>query len=176
MEIDVKSRSEQWVKASYSTSKFEEDFFIVVVQQLARLDIELIKADLRLSPYKHIPSEPSLEYDKKFTLSYLWVLGAYEVIRAMCQRIEENKCSFSKETREKFQKVKREYNRLRVPLAKMEPSNSHSKTDSPIAWPCEHRDFGTSWQLNAETYISRFELSELLLGLLEEFRSQQLDN
>ena len=49
-------------------------------------------------------------------LSWLWILGAYEVVRTMCQA----KACFSERAHRSMKKLKYELSRVRMPAAKME--------------------------------------------------------
>ena len=100
------------------------------------------------------------------TLSYLWVLGAYEVVRTMHERaVAANDAMAGK-----IGNVKHRFERVRIPLAKMEPARRHKDTDSPIAYPAIHRDLGIAWQLTADEFVTRRELSDAMLELLTELR------
>ena len=85
------------------------------------------------------------------TLSYLWVLGAYEIVRSLCQRAKEDP-SFFPTYRKELQNLKVEFVRIRIPLAKFEPAKKFSATDSCFAYPGFHVELGASWYL--KTYGS----------------------
>lgn len=68
--------------------------------------------------------------------------------------------------------LKHEIERLRIPLAKFEPARRFA-TDSPIAYPAlMGRDLGVAWHLGPDTFVSRRELSDALLSLVEDIRSR----
>lgn len=170
------SRHKRWIKASMATAKFDP-FMIPTIQGLGRLDLTLIEQDSRfLAAFEKNQNDisASLELSDRITVSYLWVLGAYEALRTMGQRIRENDDLVSKEMSISFRDVKNTFNRLRIPLAKMEAAQSHRNTDSYIAHPAINRDIGISWQVNKNTFISRRELSDQLLALLENQRAEQI--
>ena len=170
------SRHERWIKASISTAKFDP-FMVPTIQGLGRLDISLIEQDsafLNNFDKNKDDINASLELSDRITVSYLWVLGAYEAIRTMGQRIRENENLVSEEMATSFRNVKNTFNRLRVPLAKMEATRAHRNTDSHIAYPGLNLDIGISWKINESTFISRRELSDQLLTLLEGQRVMQI--
>jgi hypothetical protein len=142
---------------------------VTVVQGLGRLDITLIDADqVFISDFeRNINSLPeSTKLTEQFTLSYLWVLGAYELVRSICQRIKEKNGTIPDELKG-FAELKKEFNRLRVPLAKMEPASSHKNTDSHIAYPALNTKKGIAWQIAHDVFITRQDLADRLLATLE---------
>jgi len=170
------SRLEQWVKASISTAKFDA-FMMPNIQGLGRLDINLILEDRKLIDSfdkSRNDLEANMALTDHVTTSYLWVLGAYEAVRTMAQRIHENKDLVSEGVRQEFVRVKKAFNRVRVPLAKMEPAGAHKKTDSHIAYPGFDFEAGVAWRVSEDTIITRRYLSDQLLGLLEQQRSEQI--
>lgn len=170
------SRHERWVKASISTAKFEL-FMTPQIQSLGRLDIKLIDEDaefLKDFEKNRNDLEANGLLNDRMTISYLWVLGAYEAIRTMCQRIRENQELVSPDIAELFNNLRRKFNRLRVPLAKMEAASAHKTTDSHIAYPGINLTLGIAWKVAEDTFISRRELSDDLLSVLEGGRTDQI--
>ena len=157
-------RLHKWVKASFKAVLLVPkennevfNFMAPAIQKLGRLDIKLLTAEsdylLRLNQSL---SEMIGELDELETLSYLWVLGAYEIIRTLSGFTKGNNIN----------KVKQSFTRLRIPLAKMEPSRKHKSTDYPIAYPTIHPNYGIAWQVSTDTIISRKDLSDLFLDFL----------
>ena len=166
-------RYNRWSKASHATAPFEH-FMSIIVQGLGRLDCQLIQEDSRychLSGAEQQTVTESIKLTDRFTLSYLWVLGAYELVRTMDQRARDNASLIAAPLPQRLKDLKRSFERLRIPLAKMEPAKAHKGTDSPIAFPALHRELGISWQLTLAPFVSRRELSDALLGFLEDVRS-----
>lgn len=165
-------RFAKWVKASHGLSKFEP-FMIPVAQGLGNLDAKLIVEDdryLKLPQASRDTIEESMKLTERFTLSYLWVLGTYELVRTLTQRCRENGNLLGENLVQEIIKLKQDIERLRIPLAKMEPSRRHRKTDAPIAYPTIHNEFGISWRVSQNTYITRREISDNFLSLLEQIR------
>jgi hypothetical protein len=163
----------RWVNASHALAKLEP-FMVVVAQGLGRLDISLMAEDRDFvaNLEKNRESlEENIKLNVRFTTSYLWVLGAYELVRTICQRQEEQKCDVSGRIAKDFRDMKRTFNRLRIPLAKMEPASVHKATDSHIAYPALHREKGISWQVSASMFINRDDLAAELLVKLEGMRA-----
>lgn len=170
------SRLERWMKASISTAKFDA-FMMPNIQGLGRLDVNLILEDRRLIHGFHKNRndlKATVTLTDHVTTSYLWVLGAYESVRTMAQRTDENKALVSEGMRQEFVLVKKAFNRVRVPLAKMEPARAHKTTDSHIAYPGFDFKAGVAWRVSEDTIITRRYLSDQLLSLLEQQRSEQI--
>jgi hypothetical protein len=168
------SRLERWIHASFATAKFEE-FMVPLVQGLGHLDVSLGEDDLLFladfEKKRHSVTE-SMKLTERFTLSHLWVLGAYELVRSICQRITENPAAVPEEVARTFEELKKEFNRLRVPLAKMEPASAHKDTDSKIAFPALSPTRGIAWQVAEGVFINRQDLADSLLTTLEQARSK----
>lgn len=172
--LNADERNERWLKVSIGLMRFEEHM-MPLVQQLGRMDVRLIQAD---ETWPDRFSQKPLSYDdgtalhEHITLSYLWVLGAYEFIRTLCDRVKlDANEKTPEEVREVLMQAKRVFARVRMPLAKMEPASRHLNEDGPIAYPGLKRGVGVAWQLNPSTIVTRRELSDALLQALELRRS-----
>ena len=165
------NREEQWIRASHGLNRVEA-FMIPVLQGLGRLDCHLIAQDerfARLSESERSTIQESILLTDQFTLSYLWVLGAYEFVRTLNQRCHSDRNLFGDSITKRIRELKHQIERLRIPLAKMEPARRHPN-DNPIAYPAISRDHGIAWQLTPDDFISRKELSEVLLLLVSDIR------
>jgi hypothetical protein len=60
--------------------------------------------------------------------------------------------------------LKHRLERIRVPLAKMEPARRYP-TDERIAYPTINLERGIAWQIAEDTVVTRRELSDALLEL-----------
>lgn len=167
------SRIERWVRASFATVRFEQ-VMCMTIQSLGRLDASLIEGDdLFLADFESNRTSLNeiLKFNDRFTMSYLWVLGGYEVVRTICQRIKDNRDDIPHEIAVKFESLKKEFNRLRVPLAKMEAASAHKSTDSHFAYPAINAR-GIAWQVSQDVFITRLDLSDQLLEALEFARGK----
>jgi len=161
-------RNTRWINASAVTVRFEK-FMRIVVQGLGNVDCQLIRDHSRYCDISRAEQVSVREVNKlndNYTLSYLWVLGAYEIVRTMSQRLRNDPRLLVSAPTGQLQSLKRSFERLRIPLAKMEPPKKHP-SDAPIAYPAFHAEFGISWQLGQNIFISRRELSDALLKFLE---------
>ena len=171
-------RFHRWVYSAYALFHVVP-YMVSIVQGLGKLDAKLVREDsdyLILTPKerKH-PDVTSTVYER-VTISYLWVLGAYEIIRALDQRFRKNPSLAKEAFRKRVNELKKKYARLRMPLAKLEPSNKYRNVDGPIAFPAMHKDLGVSWQIADNTYINRQELSDEFLQFLEDYTKDLKDS
>ena len=169
VEVD---RNTRWIDGSIAASAVET-FMMPIVQGLGQLDVALISEDARFSGLQEREASSLHEsclLTNRFTLSYLWVLGAYELVRALDQRCRAKPDTMPAPFRDRLAALKRTVERLRIPLAKMEPARRHP-TDSPIAYPALSRDFGVAWQIASDAYITRRELSDGLLNFLTDLKA-----
>jgi len=156
---------ERWIKASVAAGKFEV-FMMSTVQSLGRLDLVLSEQSNTLVgrfPAERESMEFSREMNDHMTLAYLWVLGAYEILRSIAQRLRMQP--------KRFKEAKAYFERIRIPLAKYEPAKKYASTDSAVAYPIFHFQHGVGWQVNQSTVFTRSELSREFLEGLESLIS-----
>ncbi len=135
----VIERLERWVRASHGLAPIESHMTIVL-QGLGRVDCRLIPEDkqfLQLSQEERETIEQSISMSDRFTYSYLWVLGAYELVRTLDQRCHADPALLGNNLTTRVRELKHSMERLRMPLAKMETANRYPSDDS-IAWPSIH--------------------------------------
>ena len=81
-------RFQRWVDASSAAGAIEP-FMIPLVQGLGRFDCHLINEDARFAALNQEQSSSSHESTRladRLTLSYFWVLAAFELVRTLDQR------------------------------------------------------------------------------------------
>jgi hypothetical protein len=168
MRID-QPRFAEWVRLSHRLGPFEP-FMITAVQGLGRLDAQLIAEDrefIRARTANEVEIEPSFALTDRFTHSYLWVLGSYEIVRSVAQRCSESPPAFvTTEIANAMRVTKAQFERVRVPLAKFEAAKKFASSDSTVAFPAIHPEHGISWRISQDTYISRESLSHAFLETL----------
>ena len=93
-------------------------------------------------------------------LMWFWTLGAYEVVRTMCQATD----CFRSELTQRLSALKKELVQVRIPAAKMEvPGKSRpvSSNRSPWKWDMPNRDLligdPTKEMISVRHLIQRFE-------------------
>jgi hypothetical protein len=172
--FNADERNERWLKVSIGLGRFEQTMWPLVLQ-LGKLDTKLIQADETWSDRFFEPKlseEDRSALHEHITLAYLWVLGAYEFIRTLCDRVKaDDEEKTPPEVHDILLVVKNRFNRVRMPLAKMEAASKYSNEDGPIAYPAMKRGAGVSWVLNPSMIVTRRELSDALLEALERRRS-----
>jgi hypothetical protein len=89
------------------------------VQVLMSVRDEIVKQlDFAFQNPKRLSAENMLRAE---SFSWFWILGAYEVVRTMCQA----KQCFSSRTQVKLFKIRKRLSKVRMPAAKMEPEGRH---------------------------------------------------
>lgn len=165
---DMPDRIKRWVTAARIFTPVELPLSFLG-SSLGKLDVELISKDITLAKQacKIEGGGMIIAFGEELTLSYLWVLGAYEFVRVLSQRAREEE-PFFKTQFPQVDRVKRNFERLRIPLAKLEPAKRHKKTDFRIPFPIfDHKRQSTAWAVGPGVCISRRELADELLDLLE---------
>jgi hypothetical protein len=170
------SRYQRWIDAS-STLGAIEPFMVPVVEGLGRFDCHLIREDTR---FRALNQEQSLSDEStfltdRFTLSYFWVLAAYELVRRLDQRWRTGATSMPAEFGSRVAALKRRMERLRIPLTKMGTVHRFP-TDGIMAYPTVSHDFGVAWHVAQDTYITRQELSNQLLDFLGDLKKRHTPN
>ena len=61
--------------------------------------------------------------------AHLWVLGAYELVRMISQRVREDQSLTTDAAIEIIHNTKKEFERVRIPLAKLEAGKRNKKSD-----------------------------------------------
>ena len=167
-------RHRRWMKASNALGAIEL-FTVPIVRGLGKLDAKLIAEEKRFSELPSELQETSHEQEalnECYVLSFLWVLGAYEMIRTLDQRCQDYPWLVDEPlVASRIKSIKRSFERLRVPLAKMEQARRYKDTDYPIAYPTSCTELGTSWHVSDTLVISRRELSDKFLDLIEDMAS-----
>jgi len=166
----------RWITGGNRAAHFELHMMITV-QGLGSLDRELTAFDrflvTNVEEIYAYPDDQAIGHavllTRHLTLSYLWVLGAYEVIRSIDQRFFSGNPN-GPDTYE-IKATKRQFSRLRVPLAKYE-AERRSPGDSSIAYPALSAAHGAAWMLSESVLISREELAEAFLTMLEGMPAQ----
>jgi hypothetical protein len=171
--VELEDLNDRWRNASWSLAGIFPPLMLVV-QQLGRLDIQLRQIDNFIEPYALKQQDPpNFDLTMHLTQSYLWVLGVYEIARAVSQYSASNPDLFSESDKPRITALKQDIARLRVPLAKFEPASKHRKTDYAFPMPGTSKDQGTVWAVSGNTVISRSQLANSFLDVYENIRHSQ---
>ena len=137
-------RFQRWVDAS-SVAGAVEPSMIPLVQGLGRFDCHLINEDSRFAALSQEQSSSLNESSRladRLTLSYFWVLAAYELVRTLDQRWRTGATTLPDESGSRVTALKRRMERLRIPLAKMETARRFP-SDSSHRVPDNYSRFWT---------------------------------
>jgi hypothetical protein len=144
---------------------------MLIVQSLGRMDEMLRRTDERIAPYAARREDPpNIDLTLHFTHSYLWVLGTYEITRTVDQRARQKANLFLDTDAAQIKKLKWKFERLRIPLAKLEPSHRHKGTDFSFPLPAFDATHGTAWVVSADIFVARHELADSFLEVFESIR------
>jgi len=160
-------RYARWVSVSHAIDAIEPGL-PVLIQGLGKIDARLVHGD---AAFRSLPQEQrgtwqeSIKLTDRFALSHLWVLGVYEIVRTLSDRVRKNAHILPLRLRQRITRTKRLFARLRIPLAKLEPADAFP-TDYPLARPSMHRVLGIAWKVADRSFIPRRRLSDRLLSLM----------
>jgi hypothetical protein len=138
-----------------------------VVKGLARFDAKLAEEDRWVASLPDHSERTADDYDRledHFTMSQLWVMGAYELIRTFRQQLQKSKHPQLAMYRELVDK----FARVRVPLAKLEAARGFQGGHS-IARPGFVVGKGVGWTVRDDEFIRREELADELIRCLTEY-------
>lgn len=97
--------------------------------------------------------------------AHLWVLGVYEYVRMLDERLRSDKSLASDSSIEAVSRTKRLFSRLRIPLAKLEPEQRHKDDDYQVPLPGVGLH-GLGWQLNDGLVVYQEQLSDAFMEML----------
>ncbi len=106
--------------------------------------------------------------------SYLWVLGVYEFFRMYDQKLREKPELADEKATEYINKAKKELSRIRVPLAKLEPSNKFKNIDYAIP-RLGGDEIQLGWSINDNEVIWYRDLSNLAIDALNQMRISRIN-
>lgn len=155
------NRWSEWINSSFCLAQIEP-FMIIDAQGLGMLDAELVEEYANLNA-KYQSEQDLLKRNRHFVVSRLWVIGAYELVRSIDERIEKINDRIGDETRKKLAETLTNFTKLRIPLAKFQTSG---KKERQIARPIWFPSMGVGWKLENDLIFSRKNLGDSLLELL----------
>lgn len=165
-------RYTRWVRASHALARIEQSL-PSTVQWLGRLDVQHIQEDQRyldLSEQLKATDVEIRRFSDHYTMSYLWVLESYKVLRAIYKQgrstaelLPSAVCQLIRDTEQLFERV-------RIPLAKLKTAGKNKTADSHIFSPALNRELGIGWQVSPDAFITRRELSDAFLNVVERIQ------
>ena len=173
----LKSRIQAWADSSHGLAKADQ-WLVPVLQGLGRLDRDLfnetptITANLkaqRTAPHT-VSDHQNDQFDRYIYQSFLWVLAAYELVRTLDEICRADHTIYGHSLTQDVNQFKHQIERLRIPLAKPHAVRRYPD-DYHIAYPRWVPGKGVAWQLDPSIIITRADLSEGLLSLVEKLRA-----
>jgi len=111
-------RYEEWVKVSLSWRRDFDGVIFTRMQGLGIIDAELYC--ININDVHTVLDNGLTVFDHVNIKSYLWILGVYELFRMMDQKIKEDSEIADEDATALINHAKKEFERIRVPLAKFE--------------------------------------------------------
>jgi hypothetical protein len=167
-------RYSDWVKRSFHWSREEKDKALPHHIQL----LGIVDAEVRGVRRGHILDDDGRPREDEHGIlmlehyqikAHLWLLGAYELVRMLSQRLRETPEFASDESIAKVNEAKRAFERVRIPLAKLKAASRHKNTDFEVALP-GIGERGIGWRVAEDVVIYQEELSDLLYEMLSHRR------
>lgn len=160
-------RYSKWVAASMSWLRNDPDSITFTrIQGLGIIDAELY--DINKHDIDKLLDNYLTVYDHVNIKSYLWVLGVYELFRMMDQRIREQPEIADNEASITINNAKKEFERVRVPLAKLEKAQRFKNDFAVPKLGADDEQLG--WQINEDEIVHYRYLSDLAIHTLNQLR------
>lgn len=167
-------RYSDWVKRSFRWIREEKDQGVPHHIQL----LGMVDAELRGIRREHIYDKDGVPIADAYGImmleryqiqAHLWLLGAYELVRMISQRLRQFPELASDESILKVTEAKRIFERVRIPLAKLEPAARHKDTDFEFA-DTGMGERGLGWRVAEGVVIYQEELSDVLYDMFCHMR------
>lgn len=159
-----------WVRPSHrALGGTPEEGELSKLHGLAAIDAELFLEEMRAmneeDPYANDP----VQINRLLTLSELWVLGAYEFVRRWAESVRDREGEQLKsEYRLLVIGLKRQFERVRMPLAKDRPAKRAAE-DGDFGYTIRaiYPDKSVGWALGENSFVSRRELGDEFIDGLQ---------
>lgn len=156
-----------WVSVSLSWARNDPEWVTVTrIQGLGIIDAELY--DINRYDVEEVLENNLTVYDHVNIKSYLWILGAYELLRMMDQRIRETPEIADENATTYINQAKKEFERIRVPLAKLEKARRFHDDFAVPKLGADEEELG--WQINENEIIYYRYLSDIVIDTLNQLR------
>lgn len=161
--FDPETLNARWVKASFQANL--NPHTVHTIQGLGALEIELEAEEFKLSRVMNDKGvetkDHAIPLSRLLNLSRLWLLGAYEIVRLIDQRLRE--LDIENPATLRLKDYKKTIARYRMPLAKLERQGK--PYEELIAWPFTFGSGEVGWQIDHEAYSRKMLAYELLVAL-----------
>lgn len=162
-EIDIERRA-SWIGCAHKMDAIDE-LLNGAFQGLGSVDAKLIVEDKKILDGN--VSNPFGDLSDHLTQSYLWILGAYEIIRTLSQFSDSGSSNPYSTDKEKIRSLKHEFELVRIPLAKYEAAKKNPNGYT-FAYPILVPNHGAGWLIGQNQAVTRRDLSDKFLKLVEE--------
>ena len=162
-QVDLERRN-CWIEHQGSLD-YVHELLCAPYQGIAWIDALLVKEDGKLVSGEPIGLMGDLS--QHFTQAYLWVLGAYEIVRTISQFSDKAENTALSTHKDEIRALKHKFELVRMPLAKFEASRKNPDGYT-FAWPIVDKQKGTGWLISEGSYITRRELSDEFLELMKK--------
>lgn len=168
METDRKSK---WIDNSIGLMHIEM-LLVGNAQGLGILDVELIEEFPKLKINSQL-DEDRLRKLRHITLSELWVMGAYELVR-LINDINKKRNFLKENAREELKIVLTNFTNIRIPLTKFQKQGEKRLYSKIATKNLFDSDKGIGWSLydgKEKEVVYRRDLGDLLLKLLDAIKN-----
>lgn len=172
----VKNRLSEWENNSMGLMHIEM-LLVGNAQGLGILDVELIEEfpELKINSQLY---EDRLRKLRHITLSELWVMGAYELVR-LINDINKNRNFIKENTKVKLKEVLTIFTEIRIPLTKFQKQGEKRLYSKIVTKNLFDSDKGIGWHLydgKKSEAVYRRDLGDLFLELLKEIKNDFLES
>ena len=203
-----RARYEQWEDLFFKVQTIVTPYFskehgywvhtMDIVRDLGRMDARLVVGDAWIASLAgdvEKYDEAEFQVREHATLSRLWLLGAYELMRVIVSTMrklhEANDAAYKKlleadeEPRNragrvisppvqhphflKFQGVLHRLTRFRIPLAKLEPADKYKKEGDGRIARTALSEGGLGWTVSDTVFANRKDLADEVIGVIGSF-------
>lgn len=165
IDFDI-DRHNQWVEISSEIKQFvNKDISLLAVmriQSLGKLDSKIIHEESIITKTGK-PSDLFGDMSWFISLTDLWTMGSYELIRTLNAIINPNR-SNGDYMNKALHELKNEFENIRVPLAKFEPpKNRRNNAQITMLWPAFIPNSGFGWCVSEQDIVKRVDLSNSMI-------------
>ena len=160
-------RYARWKRTSHALGKIAPSL-VATVQWLGRLDIQHSDEDRRfldLSMRARASHVEMLRFSDHYTLSYLWVLEAYKVLHTIDECVRHDSSLLPSETHQLVRETEQVFEKMQLNAAKKQKG-----VDTCVFSPVLNQKHGIGWIVSPDVVITRQELSDTFLVLLERIQ------
>jgi hypothetical protein len=165
-------RRSEWISNSLGLMHIEM-LLVGNAQGLGILDVDLIEEFQKLKVNSQSEKD-RLKKLRHITLSELWMMGAYELIR-LINDINKQRNFLKENTKEKLKKTLTIFTEVRIPLAKFQKEGKEKRLYSKIATKnIFDLEKGLGWNFydgKNKELVYRRDLGDLFLQLLKEIKN-----